>query len=138
MLYDLVEEGDATAKDRIKERRSEKESVEKDITILKGQLTESKEMPSMISEVIKLVEWGSKEESAKAFKEFYPKLEAKLADFDTRRKLSVLMPKMLVRLYSIMRRTRLSRTIHRERVLDCSLWIHTRNHKTARIDGQTP
>ncbi|MCX6885545.1 MAG: recombinase family protein [Verrucomicrobia bacterium] len=54
-LYDLVEEGDDTAKNRIKERKQEKQTLESEITILRGDMSLVKSIKNKLSIIWELL-----------------------------------------------------------------------------------
>jgi len=89
-LYDMAERGDETAKNRIAERRAEKVKLEKELRKIKGSIVESEYVPTLGERLDALL--GTGEEFKKAAKDFFPAIQAKLADNAVRRELSVLLP----------------------------------------------
>jgi len=88
-LFDMVEQGDKDAKERIKLRRREKEETENEIAITKASITEDSELPTAIQTLDSILEW---DKYADAVHNFNDVLEAKLADFETRKKLVSVLP----------------------------------------------
>ena len=87
-LFDMVETGDKTAKDRIQQRRIEKSETERELVIVKGSIFEHTNVPSMMDEIAEVMDFTADSETAsKLLKEFIPKLEAKLNNNEVRRKL---------------------------------------------------
>jgi len=94
-LFDMVEAGDQTAKDRIQQRRIEKSETERELAIVRGSIVEDTNIPSMMDEIAEVMDYSETSDTKKVRKlldEFIPKLEAKLADNDVRRKLAMTFP----------------------------------------------
>lgn len=87
-LYDMAEEGDTEAKDRIAKRRIEKAEAEQELILLKGQVVERDNLPSMYDELQTLV--GNQKQLG--YDAFFPMLKEKLSDNDTRLRLRTLLP----------------------------------------------
>lgn len=87
-LYDMAEEGDKEAKDRIAARRIEKAEAEQELVLLKGQTAEQEHLPSMMEEVIKMTVQGKSVD----WTEWNIALMDKLADDNIRLRLRSILP----------------------------------------------
>jgi DNA invertase Pin-like site-specific DNA recombinase len=84
-LYDMAEEGDAEAKDRIAKRKEEKADAEQELMRLKGETVEAASVPEVVSKI--RYEFS---DDARVYDA--SQLKAKLADNETRIKLRNSLP----------------------------------------------
>ena len=84
-LYDMAEEGDSEAKDRIAMRKQEKADVEQELTRLKGQTVEANSVPELVSKIHYELLDGARVYDAS-------QLKAKLANNETRIELRNSLP----------------------------------------------
>jgi DNA invertase Pin-like site-specific DNA recombinase len=87
-LYDMAEEGDKEAKDRITARRIQKAEAEQELVLLKGQSVEQEHLPSMMEELIKMTIQGKSVD----WTEWNIALMDKLADDNIRLCLRSILP----------------------------------------------
>ena len=84
-LYDMAEEGDTEAKDRIAKRKEEKAEAEQDLMRFKGQTVEANSVPEVVSAIRYELLGGARVYDAS-------QLKAKLADNENRIKLRNSLP----------------------------------------------
>lgn len=94
-LYDMAEQGDETARNRIAERRAEKVQLEKELRQIKGSIAESDYIPTLSDRLDDLI---GKDGFKAARDSYFPTIRAKLSDNETRRELSVMLPSMIKQL----------------------------------------
>lgn len=88
-LYNLVEEGDKGATERLKKRQDELANFEQEKVIIQGTLASEAELPTAIE---KLDELFGTPEGDTMLKNWYITLGNKLVDFDFRRKVAAVLP----------------------------------------------
>ena len=89
-LYDMVENGDTEAKNRIAKRKEEKEALQAELQAIKGAMAEADYIPTMIDRLDEVI--GKPSEFKSMVNTYYPTLRAKLSDNNVRRELAVILP----------------------------------------------
>jgi DNA invertase Pin-like site-specific DNA recombinase len=88
-LFDMVEQGDKEAKDRIEKRRTDKHQYENELRTVTAELAEAGEIPSMMDKIDELL--GTPEAKG-AINNFFPTIRKNLTDQTWRRELSLVLP----------------------------------------------
>ncbi len=94
-LYDMAEEGDPEAKDRIRKRNSELATEEVELKKLQNTIYADELIPTMLDEIAEVMDYSGTKDDVKSdqlLKSFYPRLEVKLADKENRQKLVQIIP----------------------------------------------
>jgi DNA invertase Pin-like site-specific DNA recombinase len=94
-LYDMAEEGDSEAKERIRKRRNELAKEEATLKELQNAVYADELIPTMLQEIEEVMDYADTQDAVKTtelLKSFYPRLENKLSKNENRKKLVQILP----------------------------------------------